>query len=338
MQKIIRSKSKPLCICCQSEGATLYGPLKDRLFDVGGDWYIKRCNNQNCGLLWLDPMPVKEDLHLAYTNYYTHNDTAPAKASLLSKLIAGYQATQYGYLKQQTTYLTRLGGRLLGLFRFFRESMDYPFIYFSKQNKGLLLELGCGSGATLKKFKDWGWQVTGLDFDEQAVKNARSKGLSVEHGDIFMQKYPDNCFDAIFSSHVFEHVPDPEALLNESFRILKPNGIFVSVMPNSDSLLHRYFESNWRELDPPRHLHIFNPDSLASIFQRVKFNSLDIKTSNYSATGVWFMSYKISKCGVANMQELSPTRYLGYFIRLYLVLISRFSKLSGEEIIVIAKK
>ena len=338
MQEPIRTEPKPLCICCQSEGTYIYTPMKDRLFEAAGEWSMKKCNNKDCGLLWLDPCPIEEDLYKAYQTYYTHADTPSSKVSLLSQWIHGYRASKYGYKKNQSSMSSQLIGNLLGLSGFFRESMDYPFVYFSNKSKGKLLELGCGSGSTLKLFSDWGWQAQGLDFDAQAVSNAQAKGLTVSHGDIFSQHFPDNSFDAIFSSHVVEHVPDPLALLEESFRILKPNGIFVAVMPNSASKLHQMFKSNWRELDPPRHLHIFNPQSLKAMIAKTPFKSWDIKTSNYSAAGVWFMSYKIKKSGQANMQDSSRIRYFGQLVRLYLQLTHRFSKMSGEELILIAKK
>lgn len=312
--------------------------MKDRLFAAAGEWDIKKCNNKDCGLLWLDPSPTPEDLHKAYQTYYTHVDSVPAKASLLSKWIQGYRASKYGFQKNQSSIFSRFFGNLLGLSGFFKENMDYPFVYLAHKNKGKLLELGCGSGATLKLFSDWGWQAQGLDFDAQAVNNAQAKGLTVNHGDIFSQHFPDNSFDAIFSSHVVEHVTDPLSLLEESFRILKPNGIYVAVMPNSTSKLHQIFKSNWRELDPPRHLHIFNPESLKLMTDKTSFKSIEIKTSNYSAAGVWFMSYKIGKFGTANMHDLSRIRYFGQLVRLYLQFTHRFSRMSGEELILIAQK
>lgn len=338
MQESIRTEPKPLCICCQSEGTAIYPPMKDRLFEAAGEWLIKKCNNEGCGLLWLDPCPIEEDLHKAYQTYYTHADSPSPKVSLLSKWIDGYRARKYGYRKNQSSEFSQLCGHLLSLSGFFRESMDYPFVYFADRNKGKLLELGCGSGSTLKLFSDWGWQAQGLDFDAQAVKNAQAKGLTVSHGDIFSQHYPDNSFDAIFSSHVVEHVPDPFALLQESFRILKPNGIFVAVMPNSTSKLHQLFKANWRGLEPPRHIHIFNENSLNLISKKIPFNLIDIKSSNYSAVGVWVMSSKLQKLTSNNKHNLFISRVIGQIARLYLNLTHRFSKMSGEELILIATK
>lgn len=338
MQESIRTEPKPLCICCRSEGTAIYPPMRDRLFEAPGDWSIKKCNNKDCGLLWLDPCPTEEDLHKAYQSYYTHKETPSNKVSLLSKWIQGYRASKYGYKKSQTSLLNQLIGNILGFSGFFRENMDYPFVYFANRNKGKLLELGCGSGSTLKLFSDWGWQAEGLDFDVQAVNNAQAKGLIVSHGDIFSQHFADNSFDAIFSSHVVEHVSDPLAVLEESFRILKPNGIFVAVMPNSSSKLHQFFKTNWRGLEPPRHIHIFNFNSLNLLSKQIPFNSIKIKSSNYSAVGVWVMSSKLQKLSSNSQHNLLSSRIIGQIVRLYLNFTYHFSKMSGEELILIAEK
>ena len=334
----IRTQPKPNCICCNSTGTYLYKALQDRLFGAQGEWSLKRCNNNQCKLLWLDPTPLSEDLPLAYKNYYTHSKNPVVKKSFFSKLVAGYQAFQYQYLVDQTTFLQRSAGKVISFFSFFKEHMDYPFVYFKHLQKGKLLELGVGSGDTLKIFSNWGWQVEGLDFDPEAVKYATSQGLKVYEGDIFTQNFAGDSFDALFSSHVLEHVPDPVGLMQESLRVLKTGGIFVAVTPNASSKLHRIYKFNWRELDPPRHLHIFTPEALLTAAKKAGFSKIDIVTSNYSAAGVCFISHKISRFGITTMHSYSFFRYFAQCVRLYLNFMHRFSPLSGEELVLIAYK
>jgi len=325
-------------MCCGSDGIYLYTSLQDRLFGVEGEWNLKRCKSQQCGLIWLDPMPINEDIYQAYESYYTHVDNVPSKHSIISKIISGYRAYEYGYLIDQTTLLHRILGKALSFFGFIKEHMDYPFIYFKDMPKGKLLELGSGNGDTLKLFKDWGWQAEGLDFDSKAVENASSKGLKVHQGNIFAQNFTSNTFDAIFSSHVMEHVPDPIGLMQEGLRVLKPNGCFVAVTPNASSRLHEKFKINWRGLEPPRHLQIFCPKSILYAAQQAGFKKIIITTGNYSAINIWLMSYKLSKEGAIQEQHSTYTRYFAHLVRFFLNVTHRFSLLSGEEIILIAYK
>lgn len=337
MQNIIRSKPMRNCKCCHSEGTYLYQSLQDRLFGADGKWNLKQCNNLECGLLWLDPMPVQEDIYKAYQNYYTHANPVKKKKSLMSKLNAGYKASVYDFMVHETQLIQRLLGRAIGVFGFLKEYMDYPFVYFKNASKGKFLELGSGNGDTLKLFKDWGWQVEGLDFDDKAVENASRKGLLVHQGDIFRQKFSDNSFDAIFSSHVLEHVPDAEALLNESFRILKPGGCFVVITPNAQSKLHKKFKMDWRGLEPPRHLYIFNPKSILNLTLKTDFKKVKVSTGNYSAVHIWLTSCNLRSNDHPKINSIHA-RYFSHFVHFCLNVMHRFSPYSGEELILIAYK
>lgn len=64
----------------------------------------------------------------------------------------------------------------------------------------------------------------------------------------FMAGVPDKKFDTVYSSHVLEHLDEPETALVHWFRILKPNGHLIVSVPDEDL----YEQEVW----PP----IFNPD------------------------------------------------------------------------------
>src|SRR5206468_4239492 len=138
-------------------------------------------------------------------------------------------------------------------------NFEFSVFYLPSMRDGRLLEIGVGSGQMLAAMRTHGWQVEGVDLDPAAVRNAQAKGLPVKLGTLEEQNYPDCSFDAIVMSHVIEHVPAPVSFLNECRRVLKPHGRLVLITPNSDSLGHRLYDRNWRGLEPPRHLHIFNP-------------------------------------------------------------------------------
>jgi len=54
--------------------------------------------------------------------------------------------------------------------------------------------------------------------------------------------YPDNYFDACYSSHVLEHLTKEESqqLLTECHRILKPQGIIRVVVPDLEAIVREY--------------------------------------------------------------------------------------------------
>ena len=328
----LRSTPKDFCRCCGQKGVPLYENLKDRLFGAPGNWSINQCPNLECSLMWLNPCPLEEDLHLAYLNYYTH--TQAKRNSFFQRVQNAYRQKRYGFPLPDAKGYEQVLGSALAKIDFFRESMDYPFSFLDAPERGKLLELGAGNGETLKQLIEWGWTAQGIDFDPKAVAACRAENLNVQLGDLESQHYSNNEFNAIFSSHVLEHVPDPIRLMKESLRILDDGGIFVGVTPNGKSALHSIFKINWRGLEPPRHIHIFTKESLTSAAHQAGFADVQVITSNFSAAGVGYHSMKLAW----GAQDSLPLRLLANFWRLLLTFYRQLFSDSGEELILIARK
>ena len=93
----IRTYLCPDCALCGVKGEPLYQDLKDRLFGVPGKWNLKKCPNPDCGLIWLDPMPLEEDIGKAYIRYYTHQDASQHYNALKGLLKYLFRFAQEGY-------------------------------------------------------------------------------------------------------------------------------------------------------------------------------------------------------------------------------------------------
>jgi SAM-dependent methyltransferase len=138
---------------------------------------------------------------------------------------------------------------------------------------GQLLDVGCGNGDFLSYMRGLGWSVRGLDFDPVAVEACESQGITAFCGSLEEAQYEENQFDAITLGHVIEHVHDPEASLRACYRILKPGGLLYLETPNIESSGHQRWGKHWRGLEPPRHLIIFTPKSLAALTERTGFRT-----------------------------------------------------------------
>ncbi len=57
--------------------------------------------------------------------------------------------------------------------------------------------------------------------------------------------FNDNTFDLIYSTNVLEHVQDPEKVLSESIRVLKPGGYLQFVVPNYFSFWEGHYGILW---------------------------------------------------------------------------------------------
>jgi SAM-dependent methyltransferase len=257
-------------------------------------------------------MPMAEDLGKAYpAAYYTHA-SEPDK-SLLGRL---FSAMGNGYLRRRLGYIRGVGPRwhrYLGLLAWLYPAAEPEFgvtaMYMPAPRDGArLLDVGCGSGEALSKMRRLGWDVEGVDVDPMAVETARAKGLEVRLGDLPSQRYPDNWFDAIYLSHVIEHVHDPVGLLRECRRILKVGGRLVAITPNVDSWGHRLFGHAWEPLDPPRHLLLFRRQTLEQVAIAAELRIRRLITTSRSATAVWLRSRQIRRGRPVRASEIAGAR------------------------------
>lgn len=251
----IRTRSYPACRLCGSTGSVLYSDLTDRLFAAPGRWQLKQCPRPDCGLVWLDPAPLPEDVGLAYQEYYTHPEPVGVVAKLKYLVLSrGYRAA------------IAIPAILLGKYK---ERREFKLMFLRQVQPGRLLDVGCGDGAFLALMAERGWQCSGIDFDPAAVQAGREKhGLDLRAGDFQSGSFEPTDFDVITMSHLIEHVPDPVACLDKCRQLLRPGGRLVVTTPNIHSLGHQHFKRDWRCLEPPRHLHIFAPHLLAECARR----------------------------------------------------------------------
>lgn len=297
----------PACPLCGGPGVPLHRGLRDRFAFGPEEWAFRRCADPGCALLWLDPMPVEEDIgHAYHEDYYTHQDADPALTWYRRGyrwLKQGYLAWRYGYRLETTPRWQRLLGLSLCLYPRRRADVDVSVMHLPFRRGGRLLEIGCGGGSVLKRLHDLGWEAEGVDFDPGAVANARGKGLTVHLGRLEALRFDDGRFDAIVMSHVIEHVHDLRGLLGECRRILDPEGTLVVLTPNAEGLGHRLFGASWFPLEPPRHLQIFNMRNLRGLIEQAGFSVLQLKTRSRSAREIWALSREIRNTGRADPSQ-----------------------------------
>lgn len=94
-----------------------------------------------------------------------------------------------------------------------------------------ILDLGCGTGKMLNRIlKNYpSIKAIGYDFSAEMLREAQEKNnypeqISFVEGNVETLPFPDNSFDAVFNSISFLHYPDPEKVLREIKRVLKPQG------------------------------------------------------------------------------------------------------------------
>lgn len=104
----------------------------------------------------------------------------------------------------------------------------------------VLFSAGLRPGARVLDFgSSWGygsWQMRKAGFDvlSYEIGRGRARYAKEKLGCIMVENLRelDGSVDCFFSSHVIEHLPDPNILFDEAQHALKPDGIFVCFCPN----------------------------------------------------------------------------------------------------------
>jgi len=330
-------------VCGETQRETLYEGLTDRVFFCApGEWTLYRCLGCHSG--YLDPRPTPVTIALAYQRYYTH-ESAGKEAFMKPKRGLAWlrSCLRYGYLNDRYNLTLKpaspLGRWIVPLFPVQRRDIDRWMRHMAAPHPGArLLDVGCGNGDHLRLASRIGWEAQGLEPDPSATAAARSTGLHVQEGHLPDTGLPSDYFDAVTLSHVIEHLHDPVRSLQELYRILAPGGKLWIATPNLESPLHRFFRRNWRGLEPPRHLVLFNLRSLVSICQRNGFKSVVVcKQSQFAhrimvgsqniESGEYLLGDPYSKLDLAD-------RFRAFGLDLAAVLRPEW----GEELVVIATK
>jgi ubiquinone/menaquinone biosynthesis C-methylase UbiE len=108
--------------------------------------------------------------------------------------------------------------------------------------KGTLLDLGCGS-QPYRQFLKGVARYVGLDYPSTR-ECLHTKVITDVLGDARTIPFADQSFDGVLCSQVLEHVDQPEKVVQEMSRILKPGGVGLISVPffyNLHMEPHDYF-------------------------------------------------------------------------------------------------
>jgi SAM-dependent methyltransferase len=227
----------PLCLGNQYQH--LY-TTRDRHYGIQGWFSIARC--RRCSLVFLNPMPDETTLAGMYPEtYYSYQDFFK-KPSALKELV-----------------------RKLLLIRIGTKDPAFPA-------PGRMLDIGCGSGNFLYTMRERGWETYGVELNAQAAALGKEcAGLEIFPGNLLDAHFPSAHFDYIRANHSFEHIANPNEVLREIHRILKPSGKLMIGVPNIDGLNAKLFRTYWWYLGAPVHTFNYSVKTLSQMLQKHQF-------------------------------------------------------------------
>lgn len=127
-----------------------------------------------------------------------------------------------------------------------------------------VVDFGAGGGFLIEQLNCK--KRLGVEINPAARKEAERRGLSMVDG---LDKIESGTVDLVITHHALEHTDSPLDHLKEIFRILKPNGRVVCVVP-CESISYRYIEN-----DINFHLYTWSPMCLGNLMVRAGFKVLE---------------------------------------------------------------
>lgn len=130
----------------------------------------------------------------------------------------------------------------------------YYLMKYVGNERGTILEVGCGVGGLLVALELEGFKVIGLDYNHEncVITNLRGRRyerqVNVLNGSAETLPIKDNSIDVITCYEVLEHVFDPIAMLKEFARILRPEGKIFITVPNRWAFYDHHYQMygiNW---------------------------------------------------------------------------------------------
>jgi len=333
-----RLESITSCPSCGSQvGAGCVYQRGDDERKMPDNWVMHHCNE--CHSIYLNPRPDNSSIPSAYRDYLTHKNSTTydnfyKNDGVVWRSIRGYVGLRFGFNFENSIKSSWMR-QLIKCLPPIRQKLDRFGRHITKNrfpNPGRLLDIGCGNGEFMEFAKKIGWKVEGVEPDPVAVDLCRTKGLDVKHG--FMDAIDDDqtSYDVIMMSHVIEHAPNPDFIINKSLEMLRPGGMLWLALPNPNSFGVKLFGVAFCALHPPFHFCLHSQKSLENILNSAGFERVRIMRRGFHAKVHWRDSKRIAE----QYNIPIPSAPIRWFVRWCGDFLSAITPRWSEETVIIA--
>lgn len=250
-----------ICPACNNGQATTFLEVTDHFLSKESFTLLK-CNT--CGLVYTTPRPSLETIGDYYKSeeYVSHSSTKKGLVNSVYNRVRNYT------LNQKVKLVKRLvSGKAL-------------------------LDIGAGTGHFLKRAKDNGFTVLGLEPDDDARRvAAEQNAVELKELDTLHTLTADQ-YDCVTMWHVLEHVYNLQEDVKHIGSLVKQNGVWIIAVPNYTSYDAEHYGSFWAAYDVPRHLYHFSPKTIVQLIEPQGFVLEEMLPMKFDAYYVSMLSEK----------------------------------------------
>ena len=187
-----------------------------------------------------------------------------------------------------------------------------------------VLDIGCGAGEFLCSLAQLGFvNLTGCDpFIEKDI--VYENGVKIYKCDVHEMT---GQFDWINLNDSFEHVTDPNEVMESIKRLLAPDGVVKMKLPVYPNIAFDLLGANWFQLDAPRHIFLHTKQSLEYLARKHGFIIAD-KVYDSKMDQIIY-SYLYAKD--ISFREITAEIIQQYFTQSQLIEIDNMCKKANEN-------
>ncbi len=229
------------CILCGNTDANVLYSVKELQLGLGEDFSYQLCGS--CGSMQLQNVPADLGKYYPNEDYYSFNLGLQIrkKADVLRKIKADYLL--FGR--------NRLLGSLLSIGYKLPEQFQWMKDLGAKYDDAIL-DIGTGNGSLLARLFQIGFtNLTGIDpFINESKDYGSIKILKKDIYEVTEQ------YNVVMMHHSLEHMFEPQKVLAQAMKILKPGGSLMIRIPIMGHYGWQQYGVYWCGIDAPRHIFI----------------------------------------------------------------------------------
>ncbi len=219
---------------------------------AGNQFELRKC--PNCGLVYQGHIPNDALMETLYEKWLN-------PALIYEK----YQR------KHGAAYYFKLIDEVASLLEYFNKIPDELHFF----------DFGMGWSKWCKVVQSMGINSYGAELSETRIEHAKSVGINV----VTLEGFEKNNFDFINTEQVFEHLPNPLAILRILVKGLKPGGLIKISVPNGYDIERRLKANDWKAakisanslnpVAPLEHINCFKQHTIEKMASLVGIKSVD---------------------------------------------------------------